>query len=222
MKTALVGMGIVCLLALAGTAAAETPAERVGFQMDIRTGYAIPGGDFAEGDVADGSTKMSDLVSGQVPLMVDIGAKVVPMLWVGGYFGFGFGGPAGRLDDLCSADGGSCFALGLRLGAEAQVHFIPAGEVNPWLGYGIGYESLSLSRSGGSGSDSTVTLSGWEYAHFMGGVDFRLSRVVGLGPVVDFSLGQFDEISDEDVSLDIENTAMHTWITVGVRVVFFP
>lgn len=221
MKTALVGMGIVCSLALAGTAAAETPAERVGFQMDIRTGYAIPTGD-ATGDIGDGQgVKMSDAASGQVPLMVNIGAKVIPMLWVGGYVGFGFGGAAGELADNCNENGGSCSALGLRLGAEVQVHFIPAGDVNPWLGYGIGYESLSFSRSGGA-SDNTTTLSGWEYAHFMGGVDFRISRVVGLGPVVDFSLGQYDEISNEDLSLDIDNTAMHSWITLGVRVVFFP
>lgn len=223
MKTSLVGMGIVCSLALAGTAAAETPAERVGFQMDIRTGYSIPSGDVAKTIGTNESVKMSDWASGQVPLVVDIGAKVIPMLFVGGYFGFGFGGPAGQLETACNEDGGSCLAVGVRLGAEAQVHFIPAGDVNPWLGYGIGYESLSFSRSGGASSDNdSFTLSGWEYAHFMGGVDFRLSRVVGLGPFVDYSLGQYGSASDGDVSVDIPNTSLHSWLTLGVRVVFFP
>lgn len=224
MKTVLVGMGVVCALTIAGAASAEAPPERVGFQMDIRTGYAIPGGDIANNVNTNQGAKLSDYAGGQVPLLVDIGAKVIPMLFVGGYFGFGFGGPSGQMETLCNSDGGSCLAVSVHLGVEAQVHFIPEGEVNPWLGYGIGYESLAFSHSGGSSSDDddTLSVSGWEYAHFMGGVDFRLSRVVGLGPFVDYSLGEYKTAEVGSVSQDIPSTAMHSWLTLGVRVVFFP
>ena len=60
----------------------------------------------------------------------------------------------------------------------------------------------------------------------MAGVDFRLSRVFGLGPFVGFSLGQYSrahvEVNNTSQDNDIPETAMHQWLTVGLRTVFFP
>ena len=68
--------------------AAEDPPARVGFQLGVRTGYSL-----AMGETVDGED-MSDVYSGQVPIFLDIGGKVIPNLFIGGYFGLGFGGPA--------------------------------------------------------------------------------------------------------------------------------
>ncbi len=83
-------LATVGLVGISSVALAETPPPRVGFQMDIRTGYALPMGTFAE------NVKMSDIASGQVPFIVDIGGKVIPELFIGGYLGLAFGREAGK------------------------------------------------------------------------------------------------------------------------------
>jgi hypothetical protein len=204
------------------------PPPRVGFQMALRTGYAVPMG-YARGanpgsNAAD--LKMSDGFSGQVPLFIEIGGKIVPNLFLGGYLGFGFGGAAGEFDAICSGSGVSCVAVGVRFGAEVQYHILPGETANPWVGYGIGFESLALSMSAG-GQTATDSFGGFEYAHLMAGVDFRLNRIFGIGPFVDFSIGEYTRYHVEAPGLatidgDIQTTRTHEWLAFGVRGTFFP
>lgn len=216
MKFGVTILGITSLAALTGTAsAAPPPPPRVGFQMAIRTGYSVPMGQAQQG--AD----MSDFVSGQVPFIVDIGGKIIPQLFLGGYFGLGFGAPAGTVKRECDLLAATCVAVGLHLGIEVQYHFLPHGSVNPWLGYGLGIESTAVSLSVDNRSQS-LGYTGFEFARLMGGVDFRINRVFGLGPFVDLSLSQFNRISDESTSATIPNQATHQWLTIGARFVFFP
>lgn len=227
MRIGVMGIGLLGTLTASTAAWAQTPPARTGFQMDIRTGYAIPYGTAigSQGESDGGELAMSDYVSGQVPLIVDIGGKVIPNLFVGGYFGFGFGGAAGNASTSCERSGGGCLAVSLRVGALAQVHFIPEGDVNPWLGYGIGFESVALAQDR-NGTTSSLAFGGWEFAHFMGGVDFRLTRVFGIGPFIDVSMGQYGSASadngDTTIDQDIEEKALHGWVTFGARFVFFP
>lgn len=205
------------------------PPARVGFQMALRTGYAVPMGKARGGTNADGSTNgfaMSDGFSGQVPIFIEIGGKVIPNIFVGGYLGLGFGGAAGQFDTLCSQGGLTCVTVGLRLGAEIQYHVLPGEKTNPWLGYGFGFESVAIGMSA-SGQTFTDSFSGLEFAHLMGGVDFRLSRVFGIGPFVDFSLGQYTSYHVEAPGIgsqdgDVQTTAMHEWLAFGARGTFFP
>lgn len=227
MKIGVLGLGIwtalAILIGLPSAALAEPPKAKTGFQMALRTGYSVPFGQLAK------DNDLSDFSSGQVPLIVDIGGKIIPHLFLGGYIGFGFGGPGGKQADLCDRDNSTCFGLGLRFGAEAQVHFIPDGFTNPWLGYGIGFESLALGVDNARSDDVVAAgVGGWEYAHFMGGVDFRLNRIVGIGPFVDVSLGSYRTVSYDNgnttrsADIDDADRTMHGWATFGVRVVFFP
>ncbi len=203
----------------AGQATAEgpggTPRARVGFQMAMRTGYSIPMGKVAEG------VDMSNFFSGQVPIIVDIGGKVIPELFIGGYFGLGFGATAGDLKRDCDDANASCFTLGIHLGVEAQYHILPAGSVNPWIGYGLGIESVGYSATIGN-TTQHESLSGFEFARFSGGVDFRVSRTFGVGPFIDFSMGKYSSANNGDTSVDIPNTAAHQWLTLGARFVIFP
>jgi len=208
-------LGTLGFLALSGTALAQTqpPPARTGFQMDVRTGYSIPMGKVANSRdfTATESGKLSDVVSGQVPIIVSIGGKLIPELYLGGYLGLAFGGAADALS--CS----SCSSAGVRFGAEVQYHILPAALANPWLGYGLGIESVAV----GDG-DHSLGWGGFQFARFMGGVDFRLDRVFGIGPFVDLSLGNYSTISTGDQSVKITDTALHQWLTIGVRAVFFP
>ena len=71
-----------------------------------------------------------------------------------------------------------------------------------------------------------MSVGGFEYAHFMGGVDFRLNDGFGIGPVVDFSIGEYSHAHYDSgrttTDEDIQNKATHEWLTLGVRFVFFP
>jgi len=197
--------------------------------MAIRTGYMVPMGDgvgASPGDPPGSSNKMSDVFSGQVPLFIELGGKATPNLFVGGYLGFGFGGAAGQLDTACKQAAASCTAVGVRFGAEIQYHIQPAEASNPWIGYGFGFESITLSETvrGLSGSSS---FGGLEFAHLMGGVDFRLSPVFGIGPFLDFSAGKYTTyhvdvpgVATQDG--DVPTTATHEWLAFGVRGTFFP
>jgi hypothetical protein len=203
------------------------PPAHVGFQIALRTGYAVPMGN-ARGPnpgVTTQNLAMSDAFSGQVPIFLEIGGKVVPNVFLGGYLGLGFGGPAGQFDTLCQQGNLSCVTVGLRLGAEIQYHILPGESANPWIGYGIGYESIALGMSQG-GQTYTDSLSGIEFAHLMGGIDFRVNPIFGIGPFVDFSAGTYSSfhvettLGNEDG--DIPTTTTHEWLAFGVRGTFFP
>lgn len=201
-----------------GAGAGGVPRARVGFQMAIRTGYSLPMGDVHE------TLKMSDWTSGQVPLIFDIGGKIIPELFLGGWLGLGFGGADGALDEGCKAHNASCRTLGVSIGIEAQYHILPDAAFNPWVGYGIGYESLRASTDATDSDNNSITVGGLQFARLMAGGDFRVSRVFGIGPFVDYSLGKYSTVSGDDDTTgdDIAHTSMHQWLTFGVRGVFFP
>jgi hypothetical protein len=227
MKIGAVVVGLSSLVSFAGVAVAqEVPPARTGFQMDVRTGLSIPMGTTGVTGV-DANTNapvtlgMSDVSSTQVPFIVDIGAKVIPQLFLGGYFGLAFGGEAGRAKTACEANGGACISVGVHLGIEAQYHILPDASANPWLGYGIGFESLAVS-GGSNNNNDTVSFGGVQFARLMGGLDFRLNRTFGVGPFVDLSFGRYSTFKAGSVSTDISPTATHEWLTLGARFVFFP
>jgi hypothetical protein len=196
------------------------PAHR-GFQMALRTGFALPFGK------ASDDAKMSDFVTGQVPLFVEIGGKPIKQLFIGGYVGVAFGGVAGDMEDACDTLDVDCdVAVTTRLGVEVQYHILPDQDLNPWVGYGLGLEGTSIAVTDGD-QDGTITNAGFEFARLSAGIDFRINRVFGVGPFADFSFGkyysyQIDAPRFPDEDGDIEDRAFHEWLTVGARFVFFP
>jgi hypothetical protein len=199
----------------------EPPRAQTGFQLAFRTGASFPVGRIS----AEQST--SDVFGWQVPFLFEIGGKPLPWLFVGGYAGAAFGGVAPAYDRACSGAGVSCSSRSERVGIEALVYFQPGSTLDPWIGYGIGYESSSAI---GEANKSVVTqsVSGLELAHFMAGLDLRVSHSVGFGPFLDVGFGRFGSFHHDptaaagSVDGDIQNTAFHEWISVGARIVAFP
>lgn len=206
----------------------DAPSARTGFQFATRTGYMIP---FGRAAGTPGSA-MGDTFSGQVPLILDVGWKVRPHFFFGGYLGLGVGGAAGASGRICNQDNLGCVAASVRLGIEAQYQFAPASATNPWIGYGIGIESTGVrgGRSGDQDADDppsySVDATGWELAHLMAGLDFRLSKWIGLGPIADFSLAEYTTLTTTQNGATaggaVTSHALHEWLLVGVRVVLLP
>jgi hypothetical protein len=190
------------------------PAHK-GFQMALGSGYSIPFGD------VDASLPASDFMSGQVPLLLDIGYKTSPHLYIGGYVGYGFGRAGKMVDCLCSESGVDCSLSTLRIGVNLQYHFFPAEKINPYIGYGIGYESATFKASG-PGGRAEITASGFELARLTAGADFRTNSVIGFGPYADLGLGMYTSLSDAYDSVSVQDPTMHGWFNLGVRMMLFP
>jgi hypothetical protein len=188
----------------------DGPRSRVGFQMAFRTGYSIPLGSAANG------LSMSDTFGGQVPVIIDIGGKIIPNLFIGGYLGLGFGGCGAKIQS-----GNGCLSDSLTIGAEIEYSIIPNSRFNPWIGYGIGLAASAVSANG-----DTISLGGVDYGHFMGGLDFRLTRGFGIGPFVDFGLGQYSSVNETVGGATVDGTVdgktLHEWLTLGAKFTIFP
>lgn len=132
-----------------------------------------------------------DRTAAQAVVFLDVGIRPIEWLFVGGYGGLGVG--------LAAESNGSHATLA-RGGVEA-LYMFPSPKVTPWIGLavgGVGWLSSGRARSGGL-----------EVTPLIGGVDFHLSRVIGLGPWVGVSFGSYDG-------------KVSGWVFAGPRLTLFP
>ena len=198
------------VLGLALSAKAE-PSE-AGFSAAARLGYGIP-----MGKVAGDATDISDGVTGKIPIWVDVGYRLSPALFLGGYFQYGIGIPKD-----CPT-GASCSVGVKRLGFEAVFHLMSDAGFNPWVGAGLGYEWLSISYSG-DGQTVDGGADGFEFLNLQLGGDFAVNDQFGIGPYAAFSVGQYDTRSISSggatLSASIDDKAFHEWLQFGVKCTF--
>jgi len=208
----------------------EPPPARRWVQVAFRSGVSFPAGSI--------SGAPNDPMSGdfglQVPIFLEAGIKVHPMIFLGAYTSLSIGGTSSAFADAQGCVSGSsrgCGSTDWRIGLEVQVHFRPAELVNPWLGYGLGFEQVSASASGGGSPATGETFSGLELARIGGGADFRVSRIFGFGPFIEVDFGSYSQEHVQGVTAtgaastvdqSISNTGLHEWVTLGVRGVLFP
>lgn len=211
-------------------AASPGPPARTGFQAAFRSGFSLPFGD-ATGVPTD---TLGRRYAWQIPIAVDLGAKVTPAVFVGGYLHLGFGaeGSDREVERYCDDNDTnfendvSCGVVTVRLGVQGHYHFKPDEKLNPWLGYGIGFEAQIQSLTDRQrGYSETNTSSGVTYAQLSGGFDFR--ALVGGGPFMELALGRFTHTNVEQngrkvYSGDIDDRAFHAWLTFGLRLVVRP
>lgn len=216
-------LGVV-VLGAAIVAPSAAMAKDSGFEAGARLGYGIPMGKIADEEDSD----FKDWTSGQIPLWVDLGYRINPNIFVGGYLSYGFASVGDGLDEVCDQDGIDCSASSMRLGAQLQYHFMPAESTDAWAGLGIGWENSSLSAEA-MGQEITISTSGFEFAMLQGGVDFRVHDAVALGPFVGFTMAQFSSADCDGPAGacdgfpdEIEHKAFHQWLFLGVRGSFGP
>src|SRR4051794_13939938 len=107
-----------------------------GPRLALRTGFAVPiGQTFAASGAID------DTVTGYVPVRLDLGYRIAHHFYVG---------VAAQLADVVPSgctSGMSCSGSDLRFGVMVAYHLLPRSIVDPWLGIGMGFEQLTVSRS---------------------------------------------------------------------------
>lgn len=168
----------------------------------------------------------------QIPFGLVLGSKLTREVFLGGYFHLGVGseGSDREVEQLCDDDDADfendvhCSALSVRLGVEAQYHFEPAAHLNPWLGYGVGFEAGVQSIGSTEGYRESTTSSGITWAQIGGGFDFR--GAVGGGPFAELALGRYmsthTEAQDQVAQTSIDDRAWHVWTSFGLRLVVRP
>jgi hypothetical protein len=195
-----------------------------GFEVGGRVGYGIPMGD------AGKDSKLSDGISGSVPLTLDVGYRVIDPLFVGAYLGYGFGFLASKLQDSCDAASADCSVSTFDIGAQAQYHLAPGSGTDFWFGGGLGYESLSTSESGGGLTIDSST-SALPQIMLQLGLDFG-DAAMAYGPFLRFTHATYSSSSfdcsgancgfltglDGDIPSDQQSS--HQWLTIGVRGTF--
>lgn len=207
---------VVAGMLVGGTALADDVYS--GIEVGLRTGYAIPFGN-SEGSPGAGAPapNLSDAISGDIPIWIDAGYRLPsPNLFLGAYFQYGIGFTGSTYNNL--PGGCQCSTNVVMYGLQAHYHFMPDQTINPWVGYGIGMESANLSGQNGTGG----SLTGWDYAILQVGADYRgLVPNLSVGPMVMFGLGQYGNASQSggggSTSASISNTALHEWLTIGIR-----
>jgi opacity protein-like surface antigen len=209
--------------------AAELPAP--GLEIGARVGYAFSAGNI--GAAPNGTdNNLSDFVSGQWPLWLDVGYRFTPNLYLGGLFQYGFGVVNEDEQDGCRNANVNCSASDVRLGVMGRYQFAVSGPLLPWLGLGVGYEwgSYSLRQTVLGDTKTDVSLSGFELANFQAGADYYLAPRVTVAPFISVSVGQYQSVSttttigmtSTTTDDDLAKKSLHQWILIGVRFGFMP
>lgn len=115
------------------------------------------------------------------------------------------------IKDACDAASVDCSASQLRFGLQGQYHLSPGESMNPWFGLGVGLEMVDQKAG-----DTKSGVSGLEFATLMAGADFKVADNIGVGPFLNFSIGQYSKVTGDNEG-DIEDKAMHQWLTIGVK-----
>jgi hypothetical protein len=200
-----------------------------GFQFAFRTGLTFPYGDATDA----GGDALGDRYAWQVPIVLDLGARFAESFFAGVYLGIGFGstGSDSELEAACRDDDDdgtndiTCNVLSLRAGLEGSYSFLPAEDLNPWIGYGIGYEATTATYTDHErGYKETVTSGGVTWAQLTLGLDLR--KKIGVGPFLEVAVGEFNktttQIGKQKHVVNIPDKALHAWIMLGLRFVVNP
>jgi hypothetical protein len=204
-----------------------------GFEAGLRFGVSAPVG--KAGDSAFiGEVDVKDLAKLRVPVWVDVGYRLSEQTTLGVYGQIGFG----QTGDACAGD---CDWSDLRLGIQGQWRLASADAgVKPWLGVGLGYESLSfrtlllvpVMNEAGETSDVALRaaqrLGGPELLLQLG-IDFRVEDALDVGPYVSATLAQYmsDRLTCDTPalcsSIDVlDASGFHSWLGIGLRGTYTP
>jgi hypothetical protein len=216
-----------CLLA-APAHAQPKGEEGVRADLGARGGFSVP---FGKGG-ANATENLNQSVAAVVPLWVELGVRVIPQLTLGAFGSYGTAILGDTLDGVCEANSLACSATQLRAGAEARFHPLAYQTYDPWIGLGVGYESLTFSFDSTQHSivqpaqRGELTLKGFQLINIQGGIDFKVSRRsdVTVGMFVDFAIAEYSDVScfGTVVCTSAINKTTHQWLTFGVRTAIVP
>jgi hypothetical protein len=191
-------------------------AFRPGFEAGLRLGAALPIGK-AGRDAGGADRKLGDLTSWRAPVWADVAYRVSPTASYGVYGQIGFGGTG----DGCV---GKCDWADLHIGAQGQWRFSPESNIDPWLGVGVGWESLSYRDLVLETFTQTSELLGGPELLLQGGLELEVDKALKIGPYVSAGVGSYLRDSykclpdgpDCPAGSSVAGSGFHTWLGFGL------
>jgi outer membrane protein len=210
-------------------------SAETGFEVAARVGYSQPFGGIDE----SAHQNLGEVVEWQTFLWMDLGYRVSPRVFVGGYVSGGSASLGQSLYERCEISGDDygaaweCDANVYRFGGQVHYRVFEEEPITPWVGAGLGWEVLTLVMAEDYVEES-VTLSGFEILNIQAGLDFSALEILGLGPYAEASLGRYTSSTVEcepdlaysigtprpaceQSSGSIDDRVMHGWGTIGLR-----
>jgi hypothetical protein len=173
-------------------------------------------GKVSQGNTGGLATRMSDLVTATVPLMIDGGYRLSRAAYVGGTIVWGPG--IAPNSGGCPVNG-SCYRQDMQARVEARLYLDPRARTGWWVAFAMGWEAATFSE-GTKGSSVTRTFTGPVLADLEIGVDSRHDSPA-LGPYLGVSfvefLSQGLNPAATPVSTWIPSPGVHAWVALGLR-----
>ncbi len=131
------------------------------------------------GDIGSNSPTLTDLTHGGGELQLNVGYRIDPNWLVGLY------GTVGKYS-LGSLTPDSSDVWSVTAGAQANYHFLPEEQWDPWVGLGFGWRGHWIDKPVG-----TDARHGLDLARLQVGVDYRVSPEFSIAPYVGASASLF-------------------------------
>jgi hypothetical protein len=177
------------------------------------------------GNVSRSGPRLQELIPGQGAFGIEIGGKLNPTAFLGGFLVAGFGSEGSQFRSACQASFVSgCTTADVVLGVLLRLQASPGAARSPWIALGTGVEILDTASYDAftNAEVARSTLTGWQMARLSVGLDFRLNPIVGLGVYVLGAVGTFSHVEGSLApALDGARRA-HGWVGAGVRTTLFP
>jgi hypothetical protein len=188
-------------------ASAREPSPS-GPRVALRSGVAVP-----FGSAFNASGALSDTITGYVPVRLDVGYRIARHFYVGVDAQL-----AVLLPNNCPP-GASCTGTNVRFGGMLAVHVLPGSVIDPWVGLGMGYERLNVSRTV-DGTTGEISASGVELLNFDLGMDLRPTRELRIGPVISSTFTRYTRVAVNGDSTTDFDPSLHAWVLLGFRGAF--
>ena len=215
---------LLASLALASISTASPPASADegeppapdGVDIALRAGYGVPLGALAQ------NVDFNALMAASLPFVFEIGGRFKRDYTLAVYLQYGIGHVKNGETSGCGSGSPSCSSTDYRFGVEWLYRINQPGSFTqsftPWIGFGIGYEILTLSQDGRDFSDhSSLSLSGFEFGAVQVGGDLHPTPTFALGPFISYSIGQFSTAATFAGNYGVPNPGLHSWLQLGVR-----
>ncbi len=182
---------------------------------------------------AEPNVPMGDVTHGQVAFLLETGLRLTPEVALAAYANFGIGDAASQFNYACGPYGGcgSASAGTTSVGGMIRGTFHPNARVTPSLAVGSGYSWLNVSANDNYsyGSYLLAQYQGWQMLRVVPSIEFRTSRVFGIGLYFDFTMTAFSHVDDRvgingatPGSYDISAKTISYGLGGGVRMTLFP
>jgi len=178
---------------------AARPADNA-FEITLGGGYAQ-----GFGDIGAGQRSLTDDSSAGGEVQLGLGWRINPNFMVGLY-------GSGSLHSTGDFTPGANIYTATA-GAQANYHFLPANDWDPWIGLGAGWRALWITQNG------TDSRHGLDLARVTAGVDYRVNSQFAVSPYVGLGLTTFltQELVGQQKFGNVQSPDVNVWVSAGIQ-----